>query len=293
MPAGRSVTDRPRSPHRDTVGELEAWLRNATARLAAVSDTPRLDAELLAAHASGMSREEMILSLPRLHLPEDADILLLRRLAYEPIAYITGTRDFWTLSLRVTPDVLVPRPDSETLIEAAIERFGGGAGPARILDLGTGSGALLLAALDVWRDATGLGVDASVAAIAVAQDNAERSGMAERAQFQPGNWGEGVTERFDLILCNPPYIADSAMLSADVRDFEPASALFAGVDGLDAYRVLARQVGLLLAPGGAALFEIGFDQRESAAALFRQAGFDVTVAEDLGGRARALLVTAD
>ncbi len=168
------MTDRLRSPHRSDAGELEAWLRNAAARLASVSDTPRLDAELLAAHAAGLSREEMILSLPRLPLPEDADILLLRRLASEPIAYITGIRDFWTLSLRVTPDVLVPRPDSETLIEAAIERFGGRAGPARILDLGTGSGALLLAALDVWRDATGLGIDASPAAITVERDKAER-----------------------------------------------------------------------------------------------------------------------
>jgi len=272
---------------------LESWLRNASTRLAAVSDTPRLDAELLAAHAAGMSREEMILSLPRLDIPEDADLLLLRRLASEPIAYITGQRDFWTLTLRVTHDVLVPRPDSETLIEAAIDHFAGKAPPRRILDLGTGSGALLLAALDVWREASGLGVDRSPGAVDVARDNARRCAMAGRAEFRIGDWGEGLAEPFDLILCNPPYIRDDAMLPADVRAHEPAGALFGGADGLDAYRLLAGQVGLLLAPGGVALFEIGFDQGESAGALFRKAGFAVTLARDLGGRARALVVTAD
>jgi release factor glutamine methyltransferase len=273
-------------------GSLDAWLRTATAHLSPVSDTPRLDAELLAAHALGLSRAEMILALPRLDVPDGADALLERRQAHEPIAYIMGVRDFWTLSLRVTPDVLVPRPDSETLIEAAIDHFGTELKPGRILDLGTGSGALLLAALDVWPGATGLGIDASSAAIAVARDNAERCAMAERATFAPGNWGEGVAERFDLILCNPPYIATDAMLPKDVRDHEPASALFAGADGLDAYRVLAGQLGLLLSARGVALFEIGFDQGESAGALFHGAGFDVALRRDLAGRARALIVSA-
>lgn len=270
---------------------LDAWLRSATIRLSAISDTPRLDAELLAAHALGISREEMILALPRLEMPEDADALLERRLAHEPIAYITGMRDFWTLSLRVTRDVLVPRPDSETLIEAAIAWFGKERAPRRILDLGTGSGALLLAALDVWRAATGLGIDASQAAVAVAQDNAELCGLSERAEVRVGDWGAGLAERFDLVLCNPPYIAEGAMLSPDVRDHEPASALFAGADGLDDYRILASQLGLLLADGGVAIFEIGFDQGESAGSLFRTAGFTVVVEHDLGGRARALIVT--
>lgn len=271
---------------------LAAWLREASGQLAGVSETPRLDAELLAAHALGISREELILRLPRLVLPETAGALLARRLAHEPVAYITGTRDFWTLTLRVTPAVLIPRPDSETLIEAAVEHFQGSAGPRRILDLGTGSGALLLAALDEWRAASGLGVDCSAAALAVAQDNAARCGMDDRAHFQPGDWAEGLAGHFDLILCNPPYITPDAMLPREVAGHEPASALFGGEDGLAPYRVLARQIGALLAPGGVALFEIGFDQGETAGALFRAAGFAVALRQDLAGRDRALVVTA-
>lgn len=271
---------------------LAAWLREASRQLAGVSETPRLDAELLAAHALGISREELILRLPRLALPEMAGALLARRLAHEPVAYITGTRDFWTLTLQVTPAVLIPRPDSETLIEAAVEHFQGSAGPRRILDLGTGSGALLLAALDEWRAASGLGVDCSAAALAVARDNAARCGMDGRAHFQPGDWAEGLAECFDLILCNPPYITPDAMLPREVAGHEPATALFGGEDGLAPYRVLARQVGALLAPGGVALFEIGFDQGETAGALFRAAGFAVALRQDLAGRDRALIVTA-
>lgn len=271
---------------------LADWLRSASAALAGVSDTPRLDAELLAAHALGLSREEMILALPRLEVPAQADALLERRRAHEPIAYITGTRDFWTLTLAVAPGVLVPRPDSETLIEAAIDHFGAEHAPGRILDLGTGSGALLLAALDVWRGARGLGVDASPVAVSIAQENARRCGMDARAEIRAGDWGAGLDERFDLILCNPPYIALGAMLPREVRAHEPASALFAGADGLDDYRRLAGEVGRLLAPEGVAIFEIGFDQAESAGALFRAAGFTVALRRDLGGRARALIVTA-
>jgi release factor glutamine methyltransferase len=271
---------------------LGIWLRSAATRLSAVSDTPRLDAELLAAHALGISREEMILALPRLDAPESAYALLARRLAHEPIAYITGLRDFWTLSLKVTRDVLVPRPDSETLIEAAMDLFGPERAPGRILDLGAGSGALLLAALDVWRAASGLGIDSSPAAVAIARENVALCRMAGRAEIRPGNWGEGLAERFDLILCNPPYISIGTMLPRDVLEHEPMSALFAGTDGLDDYRRLARQIGALLAPGGAAIFEIGFDQGESAGGLFRAAGFDVALRRDLAGRARALVVTA-
>ncbi len=284
-----------RIPFQRGHGPLEQWLRRAMTRLASVSATPRLDAELLAAHALDMTREDMILRRGALQLPEGLDALLERRLCHEPIAQILGRRDFWTLTLKVTRDVLTPRPDSETLIEAAIDYFADhpapGREPRRILDLGTGSGALLLAALDLWPGATGLGIDISQAALAIARENAEATGLAERAAFRLGDWVTGLSERFDLILCNPPYIREDAMLPSDVADYEPAQALFGGPDGLDPYRTLSLQVGDLLTPGGVALFEIGFDQGESAAALFRGAFLDVTLRRDLAGNARCLVVT--
>lgn len=270
---------------------LSDWLRDAAARLAVVSESPRLDAELIAAHAAGLEREAMLLGLRGMAVPDSADALLDRRLAHEPVAHITGTRGFWTLNLKVTPDVLIPRPDSETLIEAALAHFAGQAGPRRILDLGTGSGALLLAALSEWRQATGLGVDLSPDALAVARDNALRCGLADRALFVPGDWGEGIAERFELILCNPPYIEAGAILPLDVMDYEPHSALFAGADGLDCYRRLAPETGRLLAPGGIALFEIGHDQGAAVSALFAAAGFVPALHRDLAGRDRCIAVT--
>ena len=158
------------------------------------------------------------------------------------------------------------------MIAAAIEHFAGTAGPKRILDLGTGPGTLLLAALDEWPRATGLGIDASEAALDYARSNAARLGMADRAEFRLGNWAEGIDERFDLILCNPPYVAAGAEIGPGVAEFEPAEALFAGPDGLDDYRRLAPEVGRLLAPGGLAAIEIGFDQAETASALFEREG---------------------
>lgn len=266
-------------------------LRAATQRLAS-HEGARLEAELLMAHALGMTRGDMLLRLREIDAPQGYDALIARRVAGEPVAHIIGERDFWTLRLRVTPDVLIPRPDSEVLIEVAIEHFGAGAGPASVLDLGVGSGALLLAALDHWPKARGLGVDRSAAALQVAQDNAARCAMTERAGFALGDWAEGLNGRFDLILCNPPYIALGFALDAEVRDHEPHGALFAGADGLDDYRRIAPQVKGLLAPGGCACVEIGYDQGESAAALFRAAGLAVALRRDLAGRDRCLLVTA-
>ncbi len=270
---------------------LATWLRAATDRLAVVSDTPRLDAELLAAHALGIERGDMLLRLRDLPVPESAEAMLERRLGHEPVAYITGWRDFWTLRLHVAPGVLIPRPDSETLIEAAIDHFAGGDGPRRVLDLGTGSGALLLAALAVWPGATGIGIDSSAEALRIAQGNARGCGLQDRAEFREGDWAEGLAERFDLILCNPPYVAQGETLAPGLIDHEPHAALFAGPDGLDAYRLLAGQMPRLLAPDGAALVEIGHDQGESAAQLFAAAGLSVAVRPDLGGRARCLVLT--
>jgi release factor glutamine methyltransferase len=263
-------------------------IRDAAASLAAVSDTPRLDAEMLLAHALGVDRNALLLNPPAAAPPEFST-LLARRIKGEPIAYIIGTRDFWTITLAVGRGVLIPRPDSETLIDAAIAHFGTRA-PQSILDLGTGPGTLLLAALDQWPDATGLGVDASDAALDYAQRNAAAIAPG-RADFRKGNWAAGITEHFDLIMCNPPYVEDDAALESQVRDYEPAEALFAGPDGLNAYRVLIPQLPPLMAPGGAAIIEIGWQQASAVSAMVRAAGMFVTVRQDLGGRDRALILS--
>jgi release factor glutamine methyltransferase len=269
---------------------VERALHDAVRRLPSCTDTPRLDAELLMAHALGIERDRLILSPPDGSVPQTFEIYLARRCAGEPIAYITGRRAFWNIELEVGPGALIPRPDSETLIAAAVERFEGGPGPSRMLDLGTGPGTLLLAALDCWPAATGLGIDRSEAALGYARRNAERLGLAERAEFRIGDWAEGVTERFDLILCNPPYVAAKAELGPGVAEHEPAEALFAGEDGLADYRRLAPEIGRLLATGGMAAVEIGFDQAEAASALFEAEGLRPTLARDLGDRPRALLL---
>jgi release factor glutamine methyltransferase len=198
----------------------------AAVRLAGTSETPRLDAELLMAHALGVEREEMLLRRMDDPAPATFNDLVERRGRHEPAAYIVGRRAFWTIELEVGPGALVPRPDSETLIEAAIERFGD-EGPAAILDLGTGPGTLLLAALDHWLRATGIGIDASPEALAYARRNAQRLGFADRAGFRLGDWDDGLDGRFDLILCNPPYVERGAPLSPDVAAWEPAAALYA------------------------------------------------------------------
>jgi len=243
------------------------------ARLAAVSDTPDLDARILWEHANGD--------------PEIFAALIARRLRHEPVAYITGTKGFWTIDLDVTPAVLIPRPDSETLIEAARAHFGK-AEPKRVLDLGTGSGALLLASLDQWPQATGVGIDASTAALEVARQNASRIAPG-RAEMIEGGWS-GTGEVFDLVLCNPPYIAAGEALMRDVVDYEPASALFAGSDGLDDYRAIAPLLAAQIAPGGIAYIEIGHTQREAVTALLENNGLSADCRQDLGGRDRCLIV---
>ena len=263
----------------------------AASRLEGVSETPRLDAELLMAHALDCTREEMLLSRIGVQTPDAFESLLARRLAHEPVAYITGRRAFWTIELEVGRGVLIPRPDSETRIEAAVARFGE-AGPATVLDLGTGPGTLLLAALAEWPAATGLGVDRSEVALAYARRNADRLGLAERARFRAGDWGEGIPERFDLILCNPPYVEAAAVLAPDVAHWEPAEALFAGIDGLDQYRRLAPQLPALLARGGAACLEIGAGQAPALRALFEAAGLRVSSRADLAGVPRCLVLNA-
>ena len=249
-------------------------------------ETPRLDAEVLLAHHFGCSRGELLLKPDRSFDPQAYEKLVDRRASGEPVAHITGSREFWSLSLKVSPAVLIPRPDTETLVEVALKLCAHP--PARILDLGTGSGALLLAALSEWSTTTGLGVDASPTALAVAQENAQSTGLAGRASFQLGNWGEGLDERFDLILSNPPYIAELEELSEEVRSHEPPSALFAGADGLDDYRRILPQLPGLLNPGGLAVLEIGHTQGPALLAMAAAHGFNASLHCDLAGRDRCV-----
>ena len=269
---------------------MRTALNEAAARFN-FSATPRLDAELLLAHALGITRERLLLTLGEQSVPPAFAELVERRARHEPIAYITGTRAFWTIDLQVGPGVLIPRADSETLIEAAAEHFRGTPGPRTILDLGTGPGTLLLAALAEWPQATGLGIDASPTALGYAHRNMEALGLADRARLETGNWLADRDARFDLILCNPPYIATDAALPPEVSAYEPAEALFAGADGLDAYRVLAPEIARALPPGAIACIEIGFDQAEAAAALFRAEGLTLQLRRDLAGRDRCLVAT--
>lgn len=240
------------------------------------------------AHALGVSRDALLLR----HLDDPAPgafaPLLARRLAHEPVAYITGTRAFWTIDLMVGPGALVPRADSETLIEAAVAHFGERP-PATVLDLGTGPGTLLLAALDQWREATGIGVDRSPQALAMARANAERLGLVPRARFVEGDWAAGLDTRFDLILANPPYIGTGESLPPEVRDHEPAEALYAGLDGLDAYRAIVPDLPRLIAPGGVAILEIGHTRAEAVGALVAATGLGWALRRDLAGRPRAIV----
>lgn len=274
------------------MGKLPATLRDAAARLVTVSDTPRLDAELLMAHALGVARSAMLLQLADLAVPDGFASLVERRMRHEPVAYITGRQAFWDLELTVTPDVLIPRSDSETLIEAAVEAFAGRSGPERLLDLGTGSGALLLAALSVFPQATGTAIDASGGALAVASGNANALGFGGRSEWlhqswRDDGWRDGLG-RFDLVLCNPPYVEDDADLAPMVSAHEPHSALFAGRDGLDDYRILIPQIPSLLAPNGIAIFEIGHSQADAVSDLARQSGLSTEMRRDLAGKPRAL-----
>jgi release factor glutamine methyltransferase len=266
-------------------------LADAARQLEPTSDSARLDAELLMAEAFHIDRDRLILAPPDRAVPDRFWAMVDRRQAGEPVAYITGRRAFWNIELHVGPGVLVPRPDSEVLIASAIEHFEGAGGPDRILDLGTGPGTLLLAALDIWPEARGVGIDVSRQALAYASANARRLGFEPRAEFKIGNWADGVDRQFDLILCNPPYIADGAALGPGVREYEPDEALFAGKHGLDAYRALSPQLPRLLEKGGLAAIEIGLGQAEAVTELLARDGLGARVAADLAGRERALLLT--
>lgn len=220
-----------------------------------------------------------------------------RRLAGEPLWRILGAREFWGLSFSLSPGTLEPRPDSETLIEAALAHLGARRHEAlNILDLGTGTGCLLIAALKEFPQARGIGVDLSDDALATAAGNAARNGVSERAQFRRARWDEGLGERFDLVLSNPPYIASGeiALLDAGVREHDPLLALDGGPDGLDAYRDLAALLPARLAAGGRAVLEIGAGQEDQVRALMTAAGLrHLRSHRDLGGHSRALVFAGE
>jgi release factor glutamine methyltransferase len=218
--------------------------------------------------------------------------LLARRAAHEPLALILGRREFWSLDFAVSPATLIPRPESETLIEAAVAAFADRPPPRLILDLGTGTGCLLLTALSEFPAAFGIGVDCLADACTLAAHNAASLGLAERACFVCGDWAATLDARFDLVLCNPPYICsdDIGGLLPEVARYEPRSALDGGPDGFAAYRSLLPGLPRLLTPEAVALMEIGEGQVEAVAALARQAGLTPALRHDLAGIPRALLL---
>lgn len=267
-------------------------IREAVSRLAAVSGTARLDAELLMSHALRVSRSDMLIRHMTDEAPASYDSLIERRAGAEPVAHITGNQEFYGRPFKVSRHVLIPRGDSETLIEIALERS---RDAKRILDLGTGSGALLVTALLEMPDTSGIGIDASSAALEVAQTNAVALGLrSERAEFRGGDWRQaGWADdlgQFDLILCNPPYVENDAALDPQVRDFEPAEALFAGPEGLDDYRALIPQLRGLIREDGITILEIGASQADAVAQIAQTHGYTVEIRHDLAKRPRALVL---
>lgn len=267
-------------------------IRAATTKLADTSDTARLDAELLMAHSLGVSRSDMLLRHMVDAVPEGFGALVERRSKHEPVAHIVGVQEFYGRDFAVSRDVLIPRGDSETLIDVALEIA---PQAARVLDLGTGSGALLITALLEIDGASGMGLDASETALEVARANAQALGLiGARARFRQRDWcEEGWADdlgTFDLILCNPPYVEGEARLDPDVRNFEPAGALFSGKDGLDDYRVLIPQLRKLFDAGGVAILEIGHAQADAVAEISKNCGFSVEIRQDLANRPRCVVL---
>jgi release factor glutamine methyltransferase len=265
-------------------------------RLAAAGiESARSEAWLLLAAATGRERAALVAGAPEtIGAAQQArlDELVRRRLAREPVAYILGEKEFWSLRFEVGPAVLIPRPETETVVEAVLAQLPDRNRPLRLLDLGVGSGCLLLALLSELPEATGLGVDDSSAALALARHNAERLGLAARTEFRQGRWGAGLRERFDVIASNPPYVAEREWdgLQPEIRQFEPKAALVAGPDGLAAYRALAPECARLLAQGGLCALEIGFAQGDAIAALLAAEGLIVVERRrDLAGIERCLI----
>jgi len=285
------------------VSRIAEALRDGTTRLAAAGiDSALTDARLLLMAALGCDRTGLLSRAAEALPPEAAARYadhLARRAAREPVSRILGHREFWSLDFALGPATLDPRPDSETLVEAALAAVPARPTPGhplRVLDLGTGTGCLLLAVLHDRPSAFGIGVDRSEAAARVAGDNARALGLADRAAFLVGDWATALAGRFDLVLSNPPYIpeADITALEPEVRDHDPRLALSGGTDGLDAYRALAAALPELLVPGGTAVVELGIGQAADVTALFRGAGLDIIgTPHDLAGIPRCVVATSE
>lgn len=280
-----------------TLTLLKAW-QGAKARLEAAGlPGPVIDARLLVEAAAGATRADIVGDPYRELTPDQETTLeafLARREHREPVSHILGRKGFWKIMLSVTADVLTPRPDTETLVEYVLRDFPEHAAWS-VLDLGVGSGTILLAILAERPAARGLGVDVSEEALAVARDNAAALGLAGRTALLRGDWTEGLGEEtFDLVVSNPPYVASDviATLEPEVRDHEPRIALDGGADGLSHYRTLALEVLRVLKPGGRFAVEIGYDQKAAVEALFRDAGaLGVTTIKDLADRDRVVTGT--
>jgi release factor glutamine methyltransferase len=257
-----------------------------------------MEARLLLSHVLDCRAEDLLRD-PRAAVALDQAQrfagLVQRRVQREPMAFLLGWQEFWSLRFAVSPATLIPRADSESLVEAALAGFPDRGAPLRVLDLGTGTGCLLLAVLSEFPNATGVGLDRSAAAAALAASNARALGLAGRAAFLVADWAAPLAGRFDLVLSNPPYIEAAAIpaLMPEVARHEPASALDGGADGLAAYRAILAELPRLLAPAGKAVLELGAGQGPAVAALARQVGLErVDLRPDLGGIDRALVVSA-
>jgi release factor glutamine methyltransferase len=273
---------------------VQAWTKAKKELEAAAIPGPVIDARLLVEAAANATRTEIVTDPYRALTPEQEATLedyLARRAKREPVSHILGRKGFWKIMLQVTPDVLTPRPDTETVVEYVLRDFPEHARWS-VLDLGVGSGAILLSILAERPAARGLGVDISEEALAVARENAANLGLAGRTALLRGDWTWGLGEAsFDLVVSNPPYIADEVIagLDPEVRDYEPRLALEGGPDGLAAYRVLAPEILRVLKPGGRFAVEIGYDQKDAVEALFRAAGADgVVTVKDLANRDRVV-----
>jgi release factor glutamine methyltransferase len=274
-----------------------AGLRRALAHTfrTAGLDTGELDARILIGHALGLSHTQLAAASQRMPGAEECELvatLAARRLQGEPVARILGEKEFWGLTLHLSPATLVPRPESEAVVEAALKAIGRSNRPMLLADLGTGSGALLLALLSEIPQAFGIGTDLSIGALATARGNAARLGLGARAGFVACDYARALSGPFDCIVCNPPYIAtrEIAMLSPEVRDYDPRLALDGGVDGLDGYRAIAADAPRLLAPGGSLVVELGAGLAERVSIIMSVKGLmpDGPAQRDVAGVNRAL-----